>query len=613
MSLRKTEFKKTFFRMFKENLGRFFANTLIVVVSMLISAGLGALSPVTTDSFSAELNRLNAPDLIVKSTSLTGFSREQIQALESLDGFEDREGYFSMDLDVDGMMTRFYGMNLEDRKVNRAELLEGEYPEGLFDVAVEWANSERVPYAPGDKIELTWDNTLFPVTLTLNVTGVVKSSLFFCASGEPSQTDPDRDLDCVIYLSPKLVSSGLLPVTDFLMCLEGGSQYYFTDEYDEKARAAADEVVAALGENECAVLTLKENYSYAYLEETMAKVGILALIFPIFFVAITALVNFITIKKLVEDERAKIGCCASLGVPDWKLHVKYLSFALVSAILGCVIGLCGGPYLIPYVCYNAIGTMFVNPPIVWNTSSIFGLVLGFIIVVVSATVSIVQVALSLRETPAKLLQGKAPKPGKKILLEKIKPLWKILPFRYKSSLRNIFRRKVHMTLTVLSVTLSSALVFLGMALLDVSLNLDSDPLYSSLSSTMGPISAILIVCASALAVLIVYNLVDMNISERVREIATLKVLGYTDHECTMYTFREILIMAIIGIALGLPVGYGLSALVFYWLDFGDVRDVMWYSYLVPIALILGTVLAVNALLSLKVRRIDMNDSLKTLD
>lgn len=607
-----SQYLRTIFKMFKENLGRFFANTLIVFVAMVISAGLGALTQITLDSYSAELNRLNAPDLIVKSTSASGFTAEQLDELYDIDDIENVDGYFAMDLPLKGSMTRVYCMPLENRAINKVELLEGSYPSAVNEVAVEWANSERTPYAPGDTINLTMDLGSISLGLNLKVSGVVKSSLYFCQAGEPSQSDQDVDVDRIVYLSPKIFNLGILPVTDVAISFNGESAY-FNDDYDEEASNRASEITSLIGSDNCAVLTMKENYSYRMMVEAMEKIDILAILFTVFFGVITVLVNFITIKRLVEDERAKIGCCTSLGVPFWKLHLKYLSFAVVSVVVGCLLGLIVGPYLISYVCYIAVGTMFVNPPIVWNFASLFGIFMSIGLIVCSIIEAVVQVALSLHEVPSALLQRKSPKPGKKIWLEHIKPLWRVLPFRYKSSFRNIFRRKVHLTLTILSVAFSTALVFVGMALMDVSQGLNDDPLYHSLSSTMVPISLLVIICAMALAVLIVYNLVDMNIAERVREIATLKVLGYTDHECSLYTGREILIMTSMGMILGLPCGYLMAFLVFRSLDFGNMADIQWYSYIVPLLLIMVTALAVNLLLSLKVKKIDMNDSLKTLD
>ena len=105
----------------------------------------------------------------------------------------------------------------------------------------------------------------------------------------------------------------------------------------------------------------------------------------------------------------------------------------------------------------------------------------------------------------------------------------------------------------------------------------------------------------------------MNIQDRQREIATLKVLGYHDGECSAYTFREILLISVGAALLGLPIAAGLMAFVFDWLEFGSISDVKWYSYIASYAILVATTFIVNLLLFHKIKEVDMNDSLKTLD
>lgn len=604
---------KTTLWMFRENVGRFIANTLIIFFSLVIIAGLGGISPVTLTSFSDFLKEENASDLIVKSTSLTGFSDSQIETIESVDGVSGVDGYFAMDLEIDGEMTRIYAMELEGRQINTLELVEGRWPTGYLEIAVGEGNSVRESLSPGDTVSFDL-LSLLGIKMNLTVTGVVSSPLYFCYDGEPSQTDPDTELGRIIYLSPSLVSalSSILPVTDVAVTID--TEYdFFSDEYTEQAAEVAAAITSALGADSCAVLTMEENFSYASLDAAMDKVEILALVFPFAFIAICALVNFVTLRRLIEDERTRLGCCASLGVQPWKLMCKYLSFSLASSILGFALGLFVGPFLLPYVAYVAIGTMFTIPEINFSFAATYGLIFGSVIIVISALETAIMVWRRLLEKPSELLLGKAPKPGKRIFLERIKPLWKILPFRYKSSLRNIFRKKVNLVLTTLSVAGSEALVFIGFALLSVSIALKNDVLYSSLAGPMVPISFVIIVCAVALSVLIVFNLCDMNIAERNRELATLKVLGYQDVECDLYVFRETIIMSVFGMILGIPMG----VLVMWWaltaLDFGTLADIRWYWYILTVAVIAISSAIVDGLLSRKIRAIDMNESLKSLD
>ena len=92
-----------------------------------------------------------------------------------------------------------------------------------------------------------------------------------------------------------------------------------------------------------------------------------------------------------------------------------------------------------------------------------------------------------------------------------------------------------------------------------------------------------------------------------------QVLGYRDIEVSGYIYREVLIMSVIGIIIGLPIGFGLLYFLFGYLGFGSVSMIKWYSYVISAALTLVFVGFVDLLLHRKIRKIDMNDSLKTLE
>ncbi len=188
-------------------------------------------------------------------------------------------------------------------------------------------------------------------------------------------------------------------------------------------------------------------------------------------------------------------------------------------------------------------------------------------------------------------------------MEKLPFLWNPLPFRFKSALRNLFRYKAHFIMTVVCVAGSTALVFAGFSLLNVSKG----------NGSIAMISAFIIAFALLLCVFVIYNLTNMNIGERKREIATLKVLGYRDGEVTGYIYREIFIMAFIGALLGIPLGCALVGFVFAYLDYGSLADIKWWSFVLSAAVVLVFIGLVDLLLSHKIRAVDMTSSLKSID
>lgn len=293
---------------------------------------------------------------------------------------------------------------------------------------------------------------------------------------------------------------------------------------------------------------------------------------------------------------------------------KYILFSLISVFIGGVAGLIIGLPLVPTVVLPAYQSIFtLSSSLKLTFFNLSGYILMLAVLLLSLLVTLYCSLKLLKETPAKLTKAEAPKAGKKILLEKITFIWKKLPFRYKSSFRNIFRQKKNLILTSLSVIGSIVLLMLGFGLLDVSKSLVNDALFGNVASSMGLISTIIVLFALAMSIVVVYSLANMNIQDRQREIATLKVLGYHDKECSFYTFREIMIISSSAALLGLPIAAGLMAFVFKWLDFGSISDVKWYSYILSYVILLATTFIVNALLFSKIKAVDMNDSLKTLD
>ena len=106
---------------------------------------------------------------------------------------------------------------------------------------------------------------------------------------------------------------------------------------------------------------------------------------------------------------------------------------------------------------------------------------------------------------------------------------------------------------------------------------------------------------------------SINVSERTREIATLMVLGYSDREVTTYIFREVYLLGFIGAILGLPFGYLLIDFVFNFINFGNVADINWWSWILAPLITMFFCCLSTLLLYRKIIKTDMNASLKTLE
>ncbi len=326
----------------------------------------------------------------------------------------------------------------------------------------------------------------------------------------------------------------------------------------------------------------------------------------VIFIAVTLLVVLSSMMRLVDEERAQIACLKTLGFSGFTIIMKYIFFALVALAVGGCVGFFVG-YGVSWLICNIFNYGHVMPPInVIVNPSYFFLSIGIIIVVTLLAIFGLGIKLTNNE-PAVLLRPKVPKSGKRILLEKMPLIWKHLAFKYKSSFRNVLRYKTRFFMMLISIAVSTGLVFAGLSLLDICIFSDFG------SPAIVGIAIVVVIFAGLLTIVVINTLTTINISERNREIATLMVLGYYDNEICGYIYREIYISTFLGILLGYPVGIGLSTLVFITMGFGKIKDVSWFMWLItPIIVFVFTIL-VTLFLRKKIVRTNMNESLKAVE
>ena len=140
--------------------------------------------------------------------------------------------------------------------------------------------------------------------------------------------------------------------------------------------------------------------------------------------------------------------------------------------------------------------------------------------------------------------------------------------------------------------------------------------YDNLLHSMNYIVLILIVAAGCLAVTVLYNLTNINIEERTKELATLRVLGYRRGEVANYVFRETAILSVLGVVAGLVLGVALHRYVVVSAETTDLvlsRDISLWSYVFAGTLTLLFTGVVDALMTTKLRRIRMVESMKAVE
>lgn len=543
--------------------------------------------------------------------------------------------------------------------------------------------------------------------------------------------------------------------------------------------------------------TKSYNASYINFKMNSEKVADVAVVFPFFFFLIAGLITLTSITRMVEEERVSIGTLKALGYSRNLILLKYLLYALLACGIGCLIGVGVGIYSLPYLIYYMYNSIFALPDFIMRLDP-FYISLSVLVMIVSVLLVTYLVCRStMREKPSTLILGKAPKPGKKILLERMPFLWKRLKFKYKSMFKNIFRYKKNLFVMLIGIGGCTSLLLIGFGIKDsidivsnyqyntifkyelvVNVDKENDSIFSSIEGidqfsklhvesdvkcslnnnkissyiyafdneskvdsyiqledlkgnileysssdiyitnqiaeylkisegdeftiaidgkehkieaqhivrnyvnnyiflsvnklneltnktyginsyivnadistqdkqdrivslilnnedvksveavsetrsffdflikNINYIVLLLIGFSGALSIVVTYNLTNININERIREIATLKVLGYQKEEVAGYVYRETMVLTILGSSLGLLVGYYLHKFVMSIIQnegmlFGNSIAPLSYFYSFGISIILAII--VDILFLPKLKKIQMVESLKCVD
>ncbi len=588
------------------------------------------------------------------------------------------------------------------------------------------------------------------------------------------------------------------------------------DEYYEEKNKAEDELAEAYAElmdaereiadlemPEWYVLDRESNMSFVNFQLNAEKVAAIAKFFPIFFYLVAALVSLTTMTRMVEEERTQIGILKALGFKKMSIIGKYVAYCGLASILGSAAGQLVGFKLIPRVIWNAYGVMFHLPPFISEYNTKIALIASGIAVLSTVGVTVYAANDALKEKAATLMLPRAPKAGKRILLERFGTLWRKMSFNMKSTARNIFRYKKHFYMTVVGISGCTALLMIGFGMRDsirdfagtqfddifryqVSVELDEEEfadksldqlvenlenvesyagVYSDkgiirydndvlkanamvfqdsqllseyiltqdresgeiivpgseyviitekLSEVLGistgdtiiyedadenrgelkvthitenylgnymyvdsaqyesvygasPVNSaliktdemssqeedklfeqllleesvlnaefisqtrksfdnliksidyiviVIIVASGLLAFIVLYNLTNININERKKELATLKVLGFHNEEVSSHIFREIAILTVIGILVGLFLGTYMHEFIIKTVEDADYmfgRDIRWMSYVLSALITIVFSFIVNIFMSKKIRNIEMVESMKAND
>ena len=482
----KTKLLKHIFMKIKDNYKRFLSLICMAFLGVGFYAGIQSSSPdmlKTLDNFYDENNVYDIS--VISNVGLTEddlLKLSKIKNVELAINIQEKDSY--LEIEENNYVVKLIEYNSQ---MNNVYIKEGRLPKNNNEVSVDNALLENNNLKLGDNI--TIDGKKY------SIVGNVISPLYFSAE-RPNSNLGSGKVDYYIYVYNG--SLDLEAYSNIYITVKGAKKHLTnSDSYkklinnvkkdidlikDKQQDIRYDELYSDIIEtSEMYGISIDESkfikpkwYIYDRLDNTSYKELINASdnlkkignIFPIIFFAISVLVSLISMMRMIEEDRVENGTLKSLGYNSFHITLKYVIYSLLATTIGSSVGAIFGSYMIPNVIWNIYKKIFFIPKFIYLLKSDYNALGLWICILCICGTSIIVCIKNLREVPANLMRPKAPKSGKKILLERINFIWKKLKFSDKITIRNIFRYKSRVITTILGIAGCTSLILAGFGLKD---------------------------------------------------------------------------------------------------------------------------------------------------
>lgn len=215
------------------------------------------------------------------------------------------------------------------------------------------------------------------------------------------------------------------------------------------------------------IMDRTKNFGAINFNNDAERIASIANVFPLMFFFVALLVVLTSMTRMIEEERISIGTYKALGFSKLRISNKFILYGIFASVIGSIIGLLVLTQFLPYVimiAYSIIYSLPITLPMPFDFN--IGIVSMLVGVGVTVVATLMAATKSLKLQPARLIIPKAPKAGKRILLEHISPIWKLLNFNWKITFRNMFLYKKRLFMTLIGIAGCTALLLTGFGLHD---------------------------------------------------------------------------------------------------------------------------------------------------
>lgn len=516
----KKALRKDFYMEIRKSMGRFLSIFFIVAIGVAFFSGIRSSEPDMRLSGDAYFDEKNLMDLQIIST--LGLTQDDVDAICQVKGIKDVEAGYSTDvLCKSGDSQKVVHIMSLLPTMNQVTVEEGRLPkdtnESVLDIDYYEANGykigDEITFSSGTKDAIT-DSLKYD---TYKIVGTVSSPTYvsFGRGNTTIGTGTINGFACVLEESFNMDAYSEIYAT-----VEGAKKLTaFTKEYDNRVDEVEKRIEKIKTEREDAryeevldeaetrmQLMMAQTYQvfmngqdglkslddemsqipkakwyiydrehlveYSGYGENADRMRAIGKVFPVLFFLMAALISLTTMTRMVEEQRTLIGTMKALGYSKASIAGKYIGYASLATILGCVFGALFGEKVFPYIIIKAYGIIYTHVPnieVPYNLYYAGVASAAAVFCVLFATVT--SCYKELREQAAQLMRPPAPKQGKRVLLERIPFIWKRLSFTWKSTVRNLVRYKKRFFMTLFGIGGCMALLLFGFGLHDSIVNI----------------------------------------------------------------------------------------------------------------------------------------------